>query len=68
MHNDKYDRELLDLIVQGSLGHDFKPLSEYYNTLDLNEYNYRLELEDRMFFQGDYDTLLKRLSSSSITY
>ena len=68
VHNDKYDRELLDLIVQGSLDHDFKPLSEYYNSLDLDKYNYQLELEDRMFFQGDYDTLLKRLSSSSITY
>ncbi len=68
VHNDKYDRELLDLIVQGSLDHDFKQLSQYYNSLDLAEYNYHIELEDRMFFQGDYDTLLKRLSSSSITY
>jgi radical SAM enzyme (TIGR01210 family) len=68
VHNDSYDRELLDLIVQGSLDHDFKQLSDYYNSLDLKEYRYQLELEDRMFFQGDYDALLKRLSSSSITY
>lgn len=68
VHNDSYDRELLDLIVQGSLDHDFTKLSDYYNSLDLEEYRYQVELEDRMFFQGDYDTLLKRLSSSSITY
>jgi hypothetical protein len=68
IHNDKYDGKLLDLIMQSSLDHNFTELSKYYNSLDLEDYKYDLELEDRMFFQGDYNTLLNRLASSSITY
>jgi radical SAM enzyme (TIGR01210 family) len=68
IHNDKYDGTLLDLIMQSSLDHNFTELSKYYNSLDLEDYKYDLELEDRMFFQGDYNTLLNRLAGSSITY
>jgi radical SAM enzyme (TIGR01210 family) len=68
VHNAQYDGKLLDLIMQSSLDHDFKELSEYYYSLDLTDYNYDLDIEDRMFFQGDYSTLLNRLASSSITY
>ena len=68
IHNDKYDGTLLDLIMQSSLDHNFTELSKYYNSLDLEDYKYDLELEDRMFFQGDYNTLLNRLAGSSIPY
>ena len=68
IHNDKYDGKLLDLIMQSSLDHNFTELSKYYSSLDLEDYKYDLELEDRMFFQGDYSTLLNRLAGSSITY
>ncbi|WP_337861103.1 archaeosine biosynthesis radical SAM protein RaSEA [Ferroplasma sp.] len=68
VHNDKFDSKLLDLIVQSSLDHEFSELSNYYNSLDLEDYNYELELEDRMFFQPDYNALFNRLASSSITY
>ena len=54
--------------MQSSLDHNFTELSKYYSSLDLEDYKYDLELEDRMFFQGDYSTLLNRLAGSSITY
>jgi radical SAM enzyme (TIGR01210 family) len=68
VHNDRFDAKLLDLIVQSSLDHNFDALSDYYKSLDLEDYKYELELEDRLFFQPDYNALLSRLASSSITY
>lgn len=68
VHNDKFDQKLLELIVNSSLNHSFNELEEYYNTLDLEDYNYEMELEDKLFFQSDYSLLINRLSKSSIFY
>ena len=67
-HNDKFDQKLLNLILNSSLEHNFDELEEYYNTLNLEDYNYDMELEDKLFFQSDYGLLVNRLSKSSIFY
>ncbi len=68
VHDEKFDSKLLDLIVTSSLTQNFDDLQKYFNSLDLSEYNYNIELEDRLLFQSDYSLLVKRLSSSSIFY
>ncbi len=68
VHNDKFDQKLLDLIVSSSLDHNFDDLEEYYNTLNLDDYNNDIDIEDKLFFQSDYKLLVNRLSKSSIFY
>ncbi|KPV47509.1 MULTISPECIES: archaeosine biosynthesis radical SAM protein RaSEA [Acidiplasma] len=68
VHDDKFDKKLLDLIVKSSLEQNFSELKEYYSSLDLSLYNYELDLEDKLLLQTDYNTLVKRISRSSIFY
>ena len=65
VHNNDYDRKLLDLIVSSSLNQDFSELEEYYNNADLSSYNEDIELEDRLPPGIDVDLLSRRSISYS---
>ncbi len=65
VHNNDYDRKLLDLIVSSSLNQDFSELEEYYNSADLSSYNEDIELEDRLPSGIDVDLLSRRSISYS---
>lgn len=64
VHNEDHDRKLLDLIFEGSLSQDFTELEKYYESGDLSQYNSRVESEDVLLFQSDFERLVRRTSSS----
>lgn len=64
VHNEERDRTLLNLIFQSSLSQDFSELESYYNAGNRTHYDRRVETEDSLLFQSDYDRLVGRISSS----
>ncbi|MHB8360797.1 MAG: archaeosine biosynthesis radical SAM protein RaSEA [Thermoplasmataceae archaeon] len=64
-HNSKIDKELLSLIYSASLTQDFSSLKQYYDSADLSQYNFELEIENKMPVQHDAPAIMKRLTSAS---
>ncbi|AKA48971.1 Fe-S osidoreductase [uncultured archaeon] len=64
VHNEERDRTLLNLIFESSLSQDFSPLEEYYSRGSRESFDRRLDSEDVLIFQSDYNRLVTRISSS----
>lgn len=64
VHNEERDRKLLDLIFEASLSQDFSELEKYYETGDRTKHDKRIEVEDALLFQSDFERMVGRTSSS----
>lgn len=65
VHNEDGDRKLLNMVFESSLTQDFDELEIYYRNGDRSAYEKRLDIEDELLFQPDYERMVSRLSSST---